>query len=232
VIFLLKDIIKLQVNEKIIRDAILKASKNEFIDNLRDRRKAVKFDCKLRGYIGEISLFNWFLNNGIKINSTNTNYNDLSMDIDFLLETNGKKIDIELKTSLIPDYWLNLENCLIKGDIKIIKRTSKIEEEKADIHIQIYFGILRKMRDNYLRNIELSQSNIDEIYTKLNCSQYIDSTYFVAWIDKKSLVKYITSLPIGSRTWSFPQSFRDFWRCNITNIGKKPIELLNYIKGI
>ena len=56
------------------------------------------------------------------------------MDVDF----EYKGLDLELKTSLIPDADKTLQNVFNKRDIKLIRRTLKIVDLKSDIHIQIY----------------------------------------------------------------------------------------------
>ena len=58
----INDIIKLQVSKEDVLEAIQKAKWHSFIDNLRDRHINIQFDSKLRGYIGEIALKNWFSN--------------------------------------------------------------------------------------------------------------------------------------------------------------------------
>ena len=59
------------------------AKEQNFIDNLRDRHVNVQFDSKLRGYIGEIALKKWFLENNIKITTTNYFEEDIGIDVDF-----------------------------------------------------------------------------------------------------------------------------------------------------
>ena len=66
-----QDILKLTLTKEEIIEAITKAKKQNYIDNLRDRHVNVQFDSKLRGYIGEIALKKWFIENNIKIYTTN-----------------------------------------------------------------------------------------------------------------------------------------------------------------
>lgn len=117
------DIIKLDISKNDVVAAIIKAKEQEFIDNLCERHVNIQFDSKLRGYICEISLKKWFLENGIEIKTTNYFDEEYGMDIDF--EYNG--LELELKTSLIPDADGTLFNVFDKRDLKIIRRTRKIE---------------------------------------------------------------------------------------------------------
>ena len=53
---------------------------------------------------------------------------------------------------------------------------------------------------------------------------------FVSWIDKKSIVKYINNLIKKGISPTWRHGFRDFWRCPITGIGKKPELIINELK--
>lgn len=117
-----QDILKIVLTKEEIIAAIAKAKEQKFIDNLRDRHVNVQFDSKLRGYIGEIALKKWFIENGIDITTTNYFEEDIGMDVDF----EYKGLDLELKTSLIPDDDKTLQNVFNKRDIKLIRRTRKI----------------------------------------------------------------------------------------------------------
>lgn len=225
------DLIKLDVKKEDIIVAISKATDNVFLDNLRKRTRVVQLDCKIRGYIGEIALLNWFKENEIYIETTNQLIKSDSMDIDFLLIDKNKKLKIELKTSLVPDNWKNLEKCLQIGDIKIIKRSSEIQHIKSDIHIQIYYNLLRKNRENSLIEIKDLTGDIDNLYLQLNCSKYIDETFFVGWIDKDTLVDNINKKPVSQRTWAFQNSQRVFWHCSLMYDAKKPKEIISYLKN-
>jgi hypothetical protein len=65
------------------------------------------------------------------------------MNIDF----EYKGIEIELKTSLIPDMDKNLRNVIKHRDLKIIHRTQKIDDLKGDIHIQIFYDQLTNKKE-------------------------------------------------------------------------------------
>lgn len=146
------------------------------------------------------------------------------MDIDF----SYKDLDIELKTSLIPDVDENLENVFNRRDIKIIKRESDIEELKGDVHIQIYFEQQTKKKDSWLKrqDIDLDSTNIDYLYNSILGKSYLEKTYLFSWIDKETLIKRIKSLPINKRTWSF--GMRDFWSCPLKD-SFPPEDLISYL---
>lgn len=118
------DIIKLTISRNDVVTAIIKAKEQDFIDTLRERHVNIQIDRKLRRYIGEMSLKKCFLENGIKIKTTNYFDEEYGMDIDF--EYNG--LELELKTSLIPDANGSLFNVIDERDLKIIRRTKKIED--------------------------------------------------------------------------------------------------------
>ena len=61
------EIIKLNLSKKDVINALAKAKEQDFIDNLREGHVYIQFDSKLRGYVGEIALKKWFLENGIEI---------------------------------------------------------------------------------------------------------------------------------------------------------------------
>ena len=114
---LFNQIVKILITKEEVIEAIKKAKEQNFIDNLRYRHPNVSFDSKLRGYIGEIGLKKWFIENNIDIVVQNYIDDGLSIDIDFQY----KNLDIELKTSLIPDIDGDLETAFNKRDIKLIK---------------------------------------------------------------------------------------------------------------
>jgi len=224
------NLIKLQITEIDIKNALSKAMQQKFIDNLRYRPKTVQLDCKIRGYLGEIALKNWFANNQIYFDKTNYVPDGFEMDIDLAYNANGRIYNIEIKTSLVPDSYLTLENSLKRCDIKLIKRTPKVEDLKADIHIQIYFDFLRKQRDTFLSNQLPEWENSESVYNAFNLESYINNTYFVAWIDKPTLLKQINSVPESQRTWTFMNAQKDFWKCNIQQNAKNPNDIIQYIK--
>lgn len=226
----IEDVIQLELSKEEIISCIDKTKQHEFIDNLRNRHKNVQFDCKLRGYIGELAIAKWFAKNSITLSTTNYLEDGDNIDIDFLVK--GK--NIELKTSLIPDIDGNLATAIAKRDIKLIKRGYEtIEQLRGDIHMQIYFSHKTKERDNWLKSQEINLYNNDYeyLYNKFQADQYLDTTFFVAWIDKPSLVRQINSLPTNQRYWSFSNSQRVFWNCKL-RISRKPIELISYINSL
>ena len=130
------DVINLSLTKDEILECLCKTQKMNFLDNLRKRHPNVQFDCKLRGYIGEIAIKKWFSSNGIEIEATDYLPDGDSIDIDFIIA----HTNIELKTSLIPDRDGDLEGVLDNRDIKLIRRNGQsIEELKGDVHMQIYY---------------------------------------------------------------------------------------------
>jgi len=163
------DIIKLVVTKDDVIQAISKAKEQDFIDNFRQRHVNIQFDSKSRGYVGEIALKNWFKNNGIKIITTNYFNEDSGMGIDF----EYKGLEIELKTSLIPDKDETLLNVFNRRDLKIIRRTRKIEDLKSDIHIQIFFD---QLKDEWLieQNIDLDSNDLEYLYENFLGKAYLN----------------------------------------------------------
>lgn len=227
----LNDFIKLPVTRNEIATALIQAIQSEGvgIDNLRHRARMVTMDCKIRGYIGEIALRKWFNQYGVTFEKADFYDDDSNMDID-LLYLGRRQYNFEVKTSLVPDSYQNLTGVIQRADIKIIKRTNDIESVSGDIHIQIYFDFLRKVRDNELKSLPQNLSDPRQIYSAMKLDEYCDNTYFVAWIDKPSLIAYINSQ--YRKTWTFPYAKRDFWRCPIGEIAKKPIEIVPYISSL
>lgn len=224
-------VIELNIEHKEIIVALKNALEHSFLDNLRNRSSLVQLDSKIRGYIGEISIKNWFSKKGIHFEKTNYFDEYVGMDSDFIYYNNGSEIIVELKTSLIPDVWKNLDITLDNADIKIIKRTEKIEDLHGDFHIQIYFNKLRKERDSFLNSLRMNGINeysAEELFETMKLDEY--KTFFVTWIDKKTLISYINNLIKKniSPTWTF--GYRFFWKCPIKEIGKNPIDIINALK--
>ena len=90
-----------------------------------------------------------------------------------------------------------------------------------------------KSRDNWLKDqeIDLDDNNFENLYEAFNADIYLDSTNFVAWIDKPTLITTINALPQNQRYWSFPGSQRFFWNCKLHS-SKKPADLISYINGL
>lgn len=257
-----EDIIALEITKDEIKNIIKKIFSIEFQkrDNLRKRHPNIQFDCILRGYIGELALRKWFNKNGVYFSKTNfiRDDRDGSIDIDLLYKGKTRNYTIEIKTSLIPDFIgknINkdsIENRLTKVieycDIKLIKRgADNIQSLKGDIHLQIYFADYRKKKDCFLssNNISFRLNNeqfsiIDEsidflsekIFEVIKATSYIKRTFFVAWIDKETLIDQIKKKPLNERDWYFQGSNRIFWRCNIKNDAKKPIDIIKYLKEL
>jgi hypothetical protein len=227
----LQDVIHLSLTKEEIIDCIsICRSKVDIskLDNLRNRNINVQFDCLLRGYIGEYLIKTWLGSKGIIIEESNIIEEDGNIDIDF--RYNG--VNIELKTSLIPDQDGTIDNMFYKRDIKIIKRTQTLEELQGDLHLQMCYGQRRLAKDSFLQTVSLDydQATDEMIYDALLCRAYLSKNYFIAWIDKASLIKTIGGLPLHKQVWSFTESKRQFWNCKIKQ-SRKPAELINFLKG-
>ncbi len=221
-----QQIVKLNITKDDVEESIKKVRNQTLLDNLRERHPNVSFDSKLRGTIGEIAIEKWFSANDIIIESKNDVETSSNIDIDFQY----KGLDIELKTSLLPDADGDLQTTFDKRDIKLIKRGNAIEDLKSDIHIQIYYEHRTKMKDEWLasQNIELTSDDISYLYNSLLGKAYLDKTFLFCWIDKPRLVKRINTLPIEKRTWTFGK--RDFWVCPLKEC-LPPQDLITYLKA-
>lgn len=253
------DAILLSITEEDIKSAIKKTLAQNFNqrDNLRARHSHVQFDSLLRGYIGEIGIVKWFKEYNIQFSDTNyIDDNSGNIDIDLLYRYGDKKEKtLEIKTSLIPDNYVKniqknditskIDSCINNFDIKLIRRNNEsVQELKGDIHIQIYFGDLRKAKDTFLENVLINlniqnktidntlQTLIDTIYESIHSRSYLNRTFLVGWIDKKTLIEQLNTKLATDRIWTFGGSRREFWTCKIKNEAKKPIDLINYIKSL
>lgn len=228
------DIIALPLTEEDILQAINKAKQTHFLDNLRNRHPNVQFDSKIRGYIGEIALKNWFAQYGIHFQQTNFIADETGIDIDLLYTQGNQLLNLELKTSLIPDEWRILQNCLVKGDIKLIRRQRQtIEQLRGDLHLQIYFRQRRKAKDVWLSRqlVDLKTSTEKILYDRLLGRAYLENIFFVGWIDKQTLIHQLAALPPDQCLWQFAGSRRKLWKCRIASHAKKPVELIHYLKS-
>lgn len=228
----LNDFIKLPIDREDIHEALSEALNNDGvgIDNLRNRARLVMMDCKIRGYIGEIALRKWFTKYNIKFDSVDFYDDETNMDIDITYKTDNNTYDLEVKTSLVPDSYKNMTGVIQRADIKIIKRTQNIEDVSGDIHIQIYFDFLRRERDNELKSLNQGINSEEELFNEMKLTEYMDNTYFVAWIDKPSLINFINNQ--SPKTWTFPYAQKDFWRCPLSSIAKKPMDIIDYINNL
>jgi len=222
----INDIVQIELSKNEVLSCLGKTRQNRFIDNLRYRPRSVQFDCKLRGYVGEVAIKNWFEQHGIIVDATDYLEDGDSIDIDFLVK--GK--NIELKTSLIPDYDGNLTNVIANRDIKLIRRGAvSIEQLQGDVHLQIYYTPKRLERDNWLKSRRFDLSGTDEeLYHAFQANNY-QTAFFVAWMDKPALIQKINSLPTDKRTWGY--ALRDFWNCKLYQ-SKKPLELIDYLNSL
>ena len=205
--------------------AIKHARQEKFIDNLRDRNVFVAFDSKIRGYLGEISMSKYFNDNNIVVSSVDRMEDGDSMDLDFaVLGKNNKELRIECKTSLIPDAWVNLEEVIKNGDIKIIKREQYYQDIPIDIHVQIYFNQFRRSRDSFLSSIvgKPEDYSDDELIEKMKLDSLRE--VFIAWMDRASLNDFLSHQKY--KIWKF--GYRQFWRCPL-QISKPPKDLPDFL---
>lgn len=213
-----------------IMQALEKALQNQFIDNLRNRHPNVSLDSKLRGYIGEYAFAKWMGQYEIEFESSNQMDVRSGIDIDFLYHGKDKLLQLELKTSLIPDADETIAEMMGKRDIKLIKRGHQsIEDLKGDIHVQLVFKQLRIRKDEWLTKQQINlKATLEEIYQKIAAYRYEKDTFIVAWIDKPTLIQQIKQKPEKLQKWSYGK--RSFWSCNLLEEAKCPNELVDYLK--
>lgn len=211
-----------------IIEAVRHARRETFIDNLRERNEFVALDSKIRGYMGEIYLKKLFLLNNIRVSNINHKENRFGTDIDIeIITIGGKSLKVECKTSLVPDYYKTIQGCISKCDIKIIQRENDFVNIPIDIHIQIYFDELTNKRDAKLSQIpgHIGDYSDEQIIELLRLKE-LDG-FFVAWIDRKSLNRYLSSFrEYKDRIWSF--GYRKFWKCPLS-LSYAPKELIQYL---
>ena len=211
-----------------IIEAVRHARRETFIDNLRERNEFVALDSKIRGYMGEIYLKKLFSLNNIRVSNINHKDNRFGTDIDIEITTiGGNSLKVECKTSLVPDYYKTIQRCISKCDIKIIQRENDFLSIPADIHIQIYFNELTNKRDAKLSQIpgHIGDYSDGQIIELLRLKE-LDG-FFVAWIDRKSLNRYLSSFrEYKDRIWSF--GYRKFWKCPLS-LSYAPKELIQYL---
>lgn len=229
----INDVIQLDVNRMDIYEAIDKAKRHDFIDNLRIRNPIVSFDSKVRGYLGEIALIKWFEAHGINNFRRNRIENTYTCDIDLAIIHEGRTINCEIKTSKIP-YAANnsLERVIDICDIKIIKRNNTDEIIiDNDVYLQIYYLFSTQEHDRLL--IETyeetgidANSDTEVIYDTYNYSDYLDRTYFVAWDERNNIINRLHRMPVEERTYTI--SMRDFYSCKLFS-APPPIGLLDFL---
>ncbi len=223
------DIVKISLSHDELIEAIKHAKKEHFIDNLRNRSEFVAFDSKVRGYIGEIFLRDLFNKSSITILRTDYEEDGVETDIDIEVKnTKNHTFKIECKTSLVPDVYGSIAACINKCDIKIIRREKHFTRIPIDLHVQIYFDELRKIRDERLSKISKHVVDYsDEELIRLLGLESLDG-YFVAWIDKDTLNSYLDGLEMYDRIWKF--GFRQFWKCPLS-LAKAPVDLAIFINS-
>ena len=218
-------ILTIELTKEMFIQALNYARETYLIDNLRVRSEFVSFDSKLRGRLGEIGMINFLTQNGVKIHESNTLL-ESNIDIDLTYqEDSGKKRTIEVKTSLIPDFLPNIEECLERMDIKFIKREQHFTEIPVDIVVQMYYNQKTKQRDRFLNNI----TGIPSDYSDIQLIEVLGlnklELYFVSWIDRDALFSYLRRT--NRKTYKIIK--RVFWSAPMSTIGKNPEELVKFI---
>ena len=228
----MSEIVHIALSKEEILSALNTALQQNFIDNLRNRHPNVALDSKLRGYVGELAFKKWAQSYDIKFKNSNIKDYSSGMDIDFVFDTGTKKLDIELKTSLIPDVDQDLIEMMNRRDIKLIRRKNKpIDSLDGDIHVQIAFKQLRLRKDDWLKKQTIDfKSNVEAIYQQLAAYRYETDTFLVGWIDKPTLIKQVREKPQHLRKWKY--GMREFWCCNLERDSKEPLSLIDYLKTI
>jgi len=56
----------------------------------------------------------------------------------------------------------------------------------------------------------------------------LNDIFFVGWISKEKLIEYHTP---SEKTWSFKNSQRIFWNCNISTQANSPLSFIKFLKG-
>lgn len=238
-------LIILDITKDDVMSSIDKAKGMSFSNNLRNRNPTLQFDCKIRGYLGEIGLTKWLQSYNIKCWSNGQLVGDMySADIDLNIRGIQKDYKSEIKTSAKPDRWyaeantdkVLIRNCIEQGDIKIFARNNDYHIDlDRDIYIQIYFGVKRQEHDSvinalYEKHPDFLRYNNEDIYQLFHFIDYMENTYFVGWMDRESIIKKLDATPVNERTWQFEGSYKTFWKCNIKD-AYYPITLINYIKA-
>lgn len=224
--------INIPLSEEEVKTALKKALQNQFIDNLRSRHPNVQLDSKIRGYAGEIAFKKWMSLQGIEFDASNTCVDGSGMDVDFTFKVGAKQLELELKTSLLPDVDQCIEEFVRNRDIKLIRRgNASIRQLKADYHIQFVFNQLRLRKDEWLKKQSIHpEATIEDIYKKIAAYRYCKDTFFVAWIDRESLIEQIERKSKKMQIWKYGK--REFWTCNIAREAKKPMDLIQSLQNV
>ena len=227
------DIVMLDITIDDILKAITTAQKYYFIDNLRDRCPAVSFDSKVRGLIGEIGIVKWFTKNRVRcVNAQNYEHMDTYANIDLTVRGMAQDYSCEIKTSDMPMSSGNLiQGCIDRCNIMLFKRSDNPALDlDRDIYVQIFYYVNTEERDLFLKGLNVSDDDIyrmtaEAIYDKFRCGIYLESCFFVCWIDKNNAILLINSMDVKS--YAFGK--REFWKCPVKN-AMKPAILSTYLR--
>ena len=231
---------KFEISMDTLKEAYNRALQNNYSNNLRYRRPCLQFDCSIRGNIAEIAFKKYIQDNFINeienkklcIDTNNLN-NTTKEDIDISIKTTNYVKNIEIKTSLIPSRWSNINTTFQNGDIKIIKRPNErsVRDIHADIVVQIYYNLDKNSRDNYLNNLEFNiNAGFNEHLNTMQLEKLINNFYFAAWIDKPTLIEMHSNLNTEQQTWGFGAQ-KDFWTCPL-NRSKNLDHFIEYLSTL
>ena len=218
-------ILSIELTKEMFVQALDYARETYLIDNLRDRSEFVSFDSKLRGRLGEIGALNFLTQNGVKIHELNTlSENNIDIDLTYKNDS-GEMRTIEVKTSLIPDFLSNIQECFEQMDIKFIKREQYFTQIPVDIVMQMYYNQKTKQRDRFLNNITGIPSDYSDpqLIEVLGLNKL--ELYFISWIDRDALFSYLRRT--NRKTYKIIK--RVFWSAPMSTIGKNPEELVKFI---
>lgn len=221
--------VNIPLSKQEVLSCIELALKHNFIDNLRHRHPNVALDSKIRGYAGELAFRKWMLQNGIEFSDSNQQDQSSGMDIDFVFESRNKRIELELKTSMLPDADEIIACAMKRRDNKLIKRGNQsIQDLKSDLHIQIIFKQLRVRKDEWLKKQRIDfEDSVEVIYNKIAAHRFETDTYLVGWIDKPTLIEQIKNKPGHLQKWKY--GMREFWTCNLLREANRPEDLVEYL---
>lgn len=244
----LDKVIIMDISKDDILNAVERARQLSFQDNLRNRKPTVQFDCKVRGFLGEIGITKWLNSFGVKCwpeEKDGISAMDIyRSDIDLNIRGMQKDYLSEIKTSAKPDSWTTVDistdkvfisKCIINGDIKIIahKNADYHTDIDRDIYIQVYFGVKTAEHDNmlnerYSENRDFLLMNNNDICHFLGLYDYIENIYFVGWKDKKSIIEELDNMKPYERSYDIG-AMRSFWKCSLKT-ARPPISLINYLR--
>lgn len=206
------ELIQLSMTDEDLKSAVQKALKVNVCDNLRERMPFVQFDSQIRGYLGEICMKKYLIANKINVVETDTYDSTEKEDKDIVIKNQYREVELEIKTSLIPNGHKTLSMAMKKCDIKIIKREDDYHNIKSDVYVQIYFNLQTQTRDDFLKTIEGRPKD----YTEDQLIEILElrklKPKFAGWVTKEQIVSYLDTAK--QKTWG--QEKKMLWKCPLT----------------